>query len=284
MKLHFTKMHGAGNDFIVIDATTTPVNFSREQWRQLADRRFGIGADQILLVEASEDPSCDFRYRIFNSDGGEVEHCGNGSRAFVKFVTARGLTAKTSIRVETMSGIINPRLERDGSVTVDMNAPILEAGKVPFTANGLAGVAVGDDLAWPVALADGSTPLLSVVSMGNPHAVQVVDDVDSAPVASRGALVEHNAHFPNKVNAGFMQLMDRHHIKLRVWERAAGETLACGTGSCAAVVAGIRRGLLDSPVRVSARGGELSIAWAGPGQSVYMTGPAVAVFEGEIEV
>lgn len=284
MKLQFTKMHGAGNDFIVIDATTTPVDFSREQWQKLADRRFGIGADQMLIVEKSDDPSCDFRYRIFNNDGGEVEHCGNGARAFVKFVTAKGLTDKASIRVKTMNGIIAPRLEQDGSVTVDMNAPILDLPAVPFDTAGLRGVAEGSDTVWPLALADGSAPALSVMSMGNPHAVQVVPDVEAAPVASRGALIEHDVHFPNKVNVGFMQVMDRHHIKLRVWERAAGETLACGTGACAAAVAGIRRGLLDSPVRVSARGGELSIAWAGPGQSVYMTGPAVAVFEGEIEV
>ncbi len=282
MKLQFTKMHGAGNDFIVVDATTTPINLSREQWQRLADRRFGIGADQILIVERSDDPSCDFRYRIFNNDGGEVEHCGNGARAFVKFVTAKGLTDQSSIRVKTMNGVIVPRLEADGSVTVDMAAPILELPKVPFDASGLTSVAIGDDLAWPLPLPDGSAPLLSVMSMGNPHAVQVVDDVDSAPVHTAGAWIEHDPHFPKKVNVGFMQIMNRHHIKIRVWERAAGETLACGTGACAAAVAGIRRGLLDSPVRVSARGGELSIAWAGVGHAVYMTGPAVAVFEGEI--
>ncbi len=277
-------MHGAGNDFIVVDATTTPITLSREQWQRLADRRFGIGADQILIVERSDDPSCDFRYRIFNNDGGEVEHCGNGARAFVKFVTNKGLTDKASIRVKTMNGMIVPRLEPDGSVTVDMAAPILDLAPVPFDPTGLTGVAIGDDTAWPLPLPDGSAPLLSVLSMGNPHAVQVVDDVDTAPVHTAGAWIEHDQHFPKKVNVGFMQVMNRHHIRLRVWERAAGETLACGTGACAAAVAGIRRGLLDSPVRVSARGGELSIAWAGPGHSVYMTGPAVAVFEGVIDL
>ncbi len=284
MKLQFTKMHGAGNDFIVIDATTTPVNFSREQWKALADRRFGIGADQILIVEKSDDPAVDFRYRIFNNDGGEVEHCGNGARAFVKFVTSKGLTKQTSIRVKTMNAVIVPKLEADGSVTVDMGAPRLETEQVPFLTKGLRSVVEGSDTVWPLPLQDDSAPKLSVLSMGNPHCVQVVDDVDAAPVHQAGAWIEHNPHFPQKVNVGFMQVMDRHHIKVRVWERAAGETLACGTGACAAAVAGILRGLLDSPVRVSARGGELSIAWAGLGQSVYMTGPAVAVFEGEIEV
>lgn len=287
MKLKFTKMHGAGNDFIVVDATTTPVTLDAAQWQRLADRRFGIGADQILLVEKPELAGCDFKYRIFNSDGGEVEQCGNGARAFVKFVTEKRLTGKTSLRVQTMKGIIAPRLEPDGGITVDMGAPVLEPAAVPFDSAGLAGWPEGDDVTWPLALKVGGaskTVFVSVVSMGNPHAVQVVDDVERAPVEETGPQIERHARFPARVNAGFMQVLDRHHVRLRVYERGAGETLACGTGACAAVVAGIRRGLLDSPVRVSARGGELSVAWAGPGEPVYLTGPAVTVFEGEVEV
>jgi diaminopimelate epimerase len=287
MKLRFTKMHGAGNDFVVIDAISQAIDFSTEQWRHLGDRRFGVGADQILVVERPTDPSCDFRYRIFNGDGSEVEQCGNGSRAFVRFVSEKGLTTKRSIRVQTMAGIIEPRLEDDGSVTVDMGAPKLEPALVPFDHAGLAGVSEGHDTLWPLEVRQGiveTTVLVSVVSMGNPHAVQVVDDADTAPVAELGPQVEHHPRFPKRVNAGFMQLVDRHHIKLRVYERGAGETLACGTGACAAVVAGIRRGLLDSPVRVSARGGELSIAWDGEGKPVYLSGPAVTVYEGEIEL
>ena len=286
MKLTFTKMHGAGNDFIVIDAISQQVDFTPAQWQRLADRRFGIGADQILVVEKAQGTGCDFRYRIFNNDGSEVEQCGNGARAFVKFVTDKGLTDQSSIRVETMKGIITPRLEADGSITVDMGAPVLDPAKVPFDAAGLGGWAEGQDTLWPLPLKyqGGKTVFVSVVSMGNPHAVQVVEDVELAPVLETGPLIEAHTRFPNKVNAGFMQVVDRGHIKLRVYERGAGETLACGTGACAAVVAGIRRGLLDSPVRVSARGGELSIAWAGDGQPVMLSGPAVTVFEGEIEV
>ncbi|MBQ5948836.1 diaminopimelate epimerase [Massilia sp. ST3] len=283
MKLKFTKMHGAGNDFIVVDAINQDVSLSTEQWRRLADRRFGIGADQILIVERPSEPGVDFRYRIFNNDGSEVEQCGNGSRAFVRFVVDKGLSRERSIRVQTMSGIINPRMEEDGSITVDMGAPRLEPSELPFDAAGLAGWAEGEDTLWPLPV-QGKTVFVSVVSMGNPHAVQVVDDVDSAPVAQTGPLIETHPRFPKRVNAGYMQVLDRHHIRLRVFERGAGETLACGTGACAAVVAGIRRGLLDSPVRVSARGGELSIAWAGPGQPVYLSGPAVTVFEGEVEI
>jgi diaminopimelate epimerase len=283
MKLKFTKMHGAGNDFIVVDAISQDVSLGAEQWRRLADRRFGIGADQILIVERPTEPGVDFRYRIFNNDGSEVEQCGNGSRAFVRFVVDKGLSKERSIRVQTMSGIINPRMEEDGSITVDMGAPRLEPAEVPFDAAGLGGWAEGEDTLWPLPVA-GKTVFVSVVSMGNPHAVQVVDEVDSAPVAQTGPLIESHARFPKRVNAGYMQVVDRHHIRLRVYERGAGETLACGTGACAAVVAGIRRGLLDSPVRVSARGGELSIAWAGPGQPVYLSGPAVTVFEGEVEL
>ena len=287
MKLNFTKMHGAGNDFIVIDAISQQIDFTPEQWQRLADRRFGIGADQILVVEAARLPGCDFRYRIYNNDGGEVEQCGNGARAFVKFVSEKGLSDKTAISVETMAGVIAPRLEPDGSITVDMGAPVLAPALVPFTADGLDGVQQGSDTTWPLdlALPDGAaTVLVSVVSMGNPHAVQVVDDVDAENLEASGPLIEHHRRFPRRVNAGYMQVLDRHHVKLRVYERGAGETLACGTGACAAAVAGIRRGLLDSPVRISARGGELSIAWQGEGQPVLMTGPAVTVFEGQIEL
>ena len=283
MKLKFTKMHGAGNDFIVVDAINQQVDLSIDQWRRLADRRFGIGADQILVVERPTDAGVDFRDRIFNNDGGEVEQCGNGSRAFVRFVVDKGLTQARSIRVQTMSGIINPRLEDDGSVTVDMGAPRLVPADVPFDENGLAGMVQGDDTLWPLPVGD-ETVFVSVVSMGNPHAVQVVDDVDAAPVEETGPLIERHVRFPKRVNAGYLQVIDRHHIRLRVFERGAGETLACGTGACAAVVAGIRRGLLDSPVRVSARGGELRIAWAGADQPVYLSGPAVSVFEGEVEL
>ena len=286
MKLKFTKMHGAGNDFIVIDAINQPIDvdgMQADQWQRLADRRFGIGADQILVVERPSEEGVDFRYRIFNNDGGEVEQCGNGSRAFVRFVVDQGLTRERSIRVQTMSGIISPRLEDDGSVTVDMGAPRLEPAEVPFDSAGLNGKPEGEDTLWPLPVG-GEAVQISVVSMGNPHAVQVVHNVDTAQVEQTGPLIEHHERFPKRVNAGYLQVVDRHHIRLRVYERGAGETLACGTGACAAVVAGIRRGLLDSPVRVSARGGELSIAWAGPGQPVYLSGPAVSVFEGEIEI
>jgi diaminopimelate epimerase len=283
MQLKFTKMHGAGNDFIVIDATQIAAEFTPQQWARLADRRFGIGADQILVVEQPTVAGADFRYRIYNNDGGEVEQCGNGARAFARFVRDRGLSSAESIRVQTMSGIIAPRLERDGSVTVDMGAPVLDPAAVPFDTAGLTGVVQGADVLWPLQIAAAEV-LFSVVSMGNPHAVQVVDDVDTAPVAATGSLIETHPRFPRRVNAGFMQIVHRQQIRLRVFERGAGETLACGTGACAAVVAGIRRGLLDSPVKVAARGGDLSIAWAGPGQPVYLSGPAVTVFEGEITV
>jgi diaminopimelate epimerase len=285
MKLKFTKMQGAGNDFVVIDAINQHIDVNTEQWQRLADRRFGVGADQILIVERPTVPGADFRYRIFNSDGGEVEQCGNGARAFARFVSDQGLSRERSIRVQTMSGIIAPRLEEDGSVTVDMGAPVLEPAAVPFDSQALNGVPEGSDTLWPLSLQhDGALVdvLVSVVSMGNPHAVQTVSEVDTAPVAELGPQIEHHPRFPKRVNAGFMQVVDRHHIKLRVFERGAGETLACGTGACAAAVAGIRRGLVDSPVRVSARGGELSIAWAGEGEPVYLSGPAVTVFEGEI--
>ena len=286
MKLKFTKMHGAGNDFVVIDAINQKIDvdaMTADGWQRLADRRFGIGADQILVVERPVDAGVDFRYRIFNNDGSEVEQCGNGSRAFVRFVVEKGLTRERSIRVQTMSGIINPRLEDDGNVTVDMGAPRLDPAEVPFDSAGLDGKPEGEDTLWPLPVG-GEATQISVVSMGNPHAVQVVHNVDTALVEQTGPLIEHHERFPKRVNAGYMQVVDRHHIRLRVHERGAGETLACGTGACAAVVAGIRRGLLDSPVRVSARGGELSIAWAGAGQPVYLSGPAVSVFEGEVEI
>ena len=283
MKLKFTKMHGAGNDFVVIDAINQQIDFTPAQWRHLADRRFGVGADQMLVVERPQSAGVDFRYRIYNSDGGEVEQCGNGARAFVRYVTEKGLTDKRAIRVETLSGVIEPRLEADGGITVDMGAPILEPARVPFDAAGLEGRPQGDDTLWPLDV-DGVTVWMSVVSMGNPHAVQVVEDSETAPVASQGPAIEQHARFAKRVNAGFMQVLDRHAIRLRVFERGAGETLACGTGACAAVVAGIRRGLLDTPVKVATRGGDLSIAWAGGTAPVLLTGPAVTVFDGEIEL
>ena len=288
MKLKFTKMHGAGNDFIVIDAINQTIELTPAQWHFLADRRFGIGADQILVVEKPVSTRTDFRYRIFNADGGEVEQCGNGARAFVKFVTEKGLTDKRHIKVETKSGIIELQLEDDGNVTVDMGAPILDPAKVPFDTTGLRGKAESRDTLWPLYLEpagrEGKTTMISVVSMGNPHAVQIVPEVDAAPVAIDGPLIEQHRRFPARVNAGFMQIVDRHAIRLRVYERGAGETLACGTGACAAVVAGIRRDLLDSPVRVEARGGVLNISWDGDGLPVMMSGPAISVFDGEINL
>lgn len=283
MKLKFTKMHGAGNDFVVIDAISQQIDFTPAQWKRLADRRFGIGADQMLVVEKSQSANVDFRYRIYNADGGEVEQCGNGARAFVRFVTDQGLTDKESIKVETMSGVIEPRLEADGRITVNMGAPIVQPAQVPFDAAGLQGKTKADDTLWPLEV-NGKTTWISPVSMGNPHAVQVVEDAETAPVLADGPLIEHHPRFPKRVNAGFMQVVNRHQIALRVYERGAGETLACGTGACAAVVAGIRRGLLDSPVTVRMHGGELSIAWAGGESPVLLTGPAVKVFEGEIDI
>ncbi len=283
MKLKFTKMHGAGNDFVVIDAINQHIDFTPAQWKALGDRRFGIGADQMLVVEKSETDGVDFRYRIYNADGGEVEQCGNGSRAFVKFVIDNGLTTKHAIKVETMCGIIEPVLETDGSITVDMGLAILIPDQVPFDSSQLSSEIQGTDTLWPLEI-NGKRALFSVVSMGNPHAVQVVDDVDTAPVLIDGPVIEHHPRFPKRVNAGFMQIVNRHQIKLRVFERGAGETLACGTGACAAVVAGIRRGLLDTPVKVDTRGGQLSIAWEGNGSTVKLSGPAVTVFEGEIDM
>jgi diaminopimelate epimerase len=282
VKLPFVKMQGLGNDFVVLDGVRQTISLSPEQLRFLADRHFGVGCDQILLVEPASQPDVDFRYRIFNADGGEVEQCGNGARCFVRFVHDQGLTAKQEIRVETQKGIIAPRLAANGLVCVDMGAPRLKAGEIPFDA-----AAAGADstaVIHPLTLADGTGVEVSVVSMGNPHAVLVVPDVDTAPVASWGAELETHPRFPARVNVGFLQVVDRQSVRLRVFERGAGETLACGTGACAAVVAGIRRGLLDSPVRVETRGGALSIAWAGPDSPVLMTGPAVSVFSGEIEL
>lgn len=276
MRIKFSKMQGLGNDFVVLDGVRQSLVLSPEQLRHLGDRHFGIGCDQILLVERSGRPDVDFRYRIFNSDGGEVEQCGNGARCFVRFVHEQGLTNKREIRVETMKGVIAPRLESDGSVTVDMGAPEFSPAKIPFVSD-------SSELVQALEI-DGSIVEITAVSMGNPHAVQVVDDVDLAPVAVQGPLIESHPRFPQRVNAGFMQITGPHSIRLRVFERGAGETLACGTGACAAVAAGIARGLLDSPVRVTTRGGELTIAWAGLGRPVLMTGPAVTVFHGEIEL
>ncbi len=283
MTLKFTKMHGAGNDFIVIDAINQSVNLTSDLCKQLADRRFGIGADQILLVEKSHTKDVDFRYRIFNSDGSEVEQCGNGARAFVKFVVDKGLTDQRQIKVETMAGTIAPKLEEDGRITVDMGAPIFTPNLIPFDAQGLQSRQQHAAALWPLKIGDTNVELC-VVSMGNPHAVQIVPDVETADVLQSGPLIENHVRFPKRVNAGFMQIVDRHHIHFRVYERGAGETLSCGTGACAAAVSGIQRGVLDSPVKVTTHGGILSIAWAGDQQSVMMTGPAMNVFEGSIEI
>lgn len=276
MKLRFTKMHGLGNDFVVIDATRAPVELTPARVRAIADRHFGVGCDQLLVVEPASQPGVDFRYRIFNADGGEVEQCGNGARCFVRFVHDKGLSDKREIRVETRSGIIAPCLREDGLVTVDMGVPELAPARIPFLSD-------SDAVVQPLPVGE-VTVAITAVSMGNPHAVQVVADVDAAPVAEQGALIERHERFPARVNAGFMQVLEPHRVRLRVFERGAGETLACGTGACAAVVAGLLRGLLESPVRVETRGGELEIAWAGLDTPVLMTGPAVSVFEGEMEL
>ncbi len=276
MKLRFTKMQGVGNDFVVLDAVNQPVRLDAGTARRLADRHFGVGCDQILVIEKARTPGTDFYYRIFNADGAEVQHCGNGARCFLRYVRDKGLTTKSQIRVETLSGVIVPKLESDGEVTVDMGAPEFEPEKIPF---------VADQRALTYWIEVNGEPLeISALSMGNPHAVQVVEDVEAAPVLTQGPLIERHARFPERVNAGYMEVADRHHIRLRVYERGAGETLACGTGACAAVVAGITRGYLDSPVRVSTRGGALHVAWEGGRQPVLMTGPAETVFEGEIEI
>lgn len=276
MKLKFTKMQGAGNDFVVLDGINQHIDLDPVQLRHLADRHFGIGCDQILLVQPSRLADCDFRYRIFNADGGEVQQCGNGARCFARFVHDQGLTAKREIRVETAAGIILPRLEDDGRVTVDMGPPRFEPDEIPFLAEAGART-YGLDVA-------GRELEISVLSMGNPHAVLIVDDTESAPVAELGPLIEHHVRFPQRVNVGFMQIVDRDRVLLRVFERGSGETLACGTGACAAVVAGITRGLLHARVQVTTHGGNLSISWAGAGSNVFLTGPADTVFQGEIEL
>ncbi len=274
MRLKFTKMHGLGNDFVVLDAMSAPPDLAPQTLRLIADRHFGIGCDQILVVEPARTPDTDFYYRIFNADGGEVEQCGNGARCFVRYVHEHGLTRKTAIRVGTLGGIIEPRLESDGQVTVNMGVPEFAPARIPF-------VAPAQALEYDLEV-NKKTLKINSLSMGNPHAVQVVADVDQAPVATEGPLIETHPRFPQRVNAGYMQVVDRTHIRLRVHERGAGETLACGTGACAAVVAGISRDLLDTRVTVSTRGGALVISWAGAGQPVLMTGPAVTVFEGEM--
>ena len=315
MKLRFSKMHGAGNDFVVLDGVRQRVDLGVDQIRWIARRQTGVGCDQLLIVESARIEGADFRYRIFNADGGEVEQCGNGARCFVRFVREQGLTDKREIRVETLAGLIDLRLEDDGGVSANMGPPVFDPETIPFRS-------ISRALVEAIEVAGVLVPI-TAVSMGNPHAVQVVPDVGAAPVATQGPLIENHTSFPSRVNAGYMQIVDRHNIKLRVWERGAGETLACGTGACAAVVVGIRRGLLDSPVRVSARGGELTIRWDGfennrdgfdnnrdgfennrdgIGNSlggsekplndsenvlhcdVWMTGPAVTVFEGELDL
>ena len=264
MKLAFAKMHGAGNDFVVLDCTSHAFALTPAQIRFIADRHLGVGFDQLLVVERPRSPGADFRYRIFNADGGEVEQCGNGARCFVKFVHAKGLTQKREIMVETLGGVIRPRLEEDGEVTVDMGRPVLQgAEKLEI---------------------DGATVELALVSMGNPHAVQLVADVQSAPVTTQGPRLERHPRFPQGVNAGYLQVLDAHHVKLRVWERGAGETLSCGTGACAAAVAGLSKKLLESPVSVQTRGGTLTIHWAGGDNAVSMKGPAAMVFEGTVEL
>jgi diaminopimelate epimerase len=276
MKRRFTKMQGLGNDFVVFDCTRDKLELSAQQAKAIADRHFGVGCDQILLVEAPVKAGTDFRYRIFNADGSEVEQCGNGARCFVRFVHDKGLTAKREIRVDTLGGVIVPKLEADGEVSVDMGVPDFAPARVPF---------ISDSAELVQSLeVEGKTREISVVSMGNPHAVQVVDNIAVAPLATEGPLIEHHPRFPQRVNAGYMQVLDRHRVSLRVFERGAGETLACGTGACAAVAVGIRRGLVESPVRVVTRGGELTIEWQGPGTPVRMKGAAVSVFEGEIEI
>lgn len=275
MKLPFTKMQGLGNDFVVLDGVRQPLNLSSADYQRLADRHFGIGCDQILLVEPAQNPAADFRYRIFNADGSEVEQCGNGARCFVRFVHDQGLTDQTEIAVETAKGLIYPRLQADGQVQVNMGPPRFEPTDIPF-------VAVAAAISHTLDVGEQAYSF-SVLSMGNPHAVLVVQDLDTAPVATLGSLVENHPRFPARVNVGFMQVLAPDHIRLRVFERGAGETLACGTGACAAVVAGIRRGLLGPQVRVQTRGGELHIAWAGQNEPVWMTGPAVTVFHGQLD-
>jgi diaminopimelate epimerase len=275
MKLRFTKMHGLGNDFVVLDGTSAAIALTADQLRFIADRHFGVGCDQILQVERARDDDTDFYYRIFNADGCEVEQCGNGARCFVQYVRERGLTTKSEIRVGTLSGVIVPKLEADGQVTVDMGRPQFEPRHIPFIANARA-------LTYHLDVA-GRLVEISALSMGNPHAVQIVPDVQAAPIEYEGPQIEAHSRFPRRVNVGYMQVIDRHRIRVRVYERGAGETLACGTGACAAVVAGATRDVVDPDgVTVETRGGNLMISWAGEDRPVMMTGAAVTVFEGEI--
>lgn len=276
MQLRFTKMHGIGNDFVVINAISQQVNLTAQQIQRIADRHFGVGCDQLLLVEASQLPNVDFRYRIFNADGGEVEQCGNGARCFVRYVHDHGLTTKQEVLVETAKGLITLSLVHNGQVKVNMGAPRFAPQEVPFLVESQA-------LSYPLLVAE-NTLQISALSMGNPHAVQVVENTETAPVQTLGPLIESHAQFPQRVNAGFMQVINRAHIKLRVYERGSGETLACGSGACAAVVAGIRLGLLDRTVLVEMRGGKLTISWQGEGEPVWMTGPAETVFEGSLQL
>jgi diaminopimelate epimerase len=283
MQVHFTKMQGAGNDFVVLDETRQRLGLTSVQYQRLADRHLGVGADQILCVRPAPAPEVDFEYVIHNADGQEVEHCGNGARCFFQYVREQGLSAQDVIRVRTMNRVLTLQRHGDGRVMVDMGLPEFALSRVPFDAGGLTPERVCAGEKWPLHLADGAIAWVAVVSMGNPHAVQLVDDVGSAPVALQGPLIERHARFPQRVNAGFMQIIHRGHIRLRVYERGAGETLACGTGACAAVVSGIRLGLLDGRVDVDATGGRLTVEWDGAG-AVRMTGPAVTVFSGDIEL
>nr|WP_315473929.1 diaminopimelate epimerase [uncultured Rhodoferax sp.] len=287
MRIPFTKMQGAGNDFVVLDETRGRLGLTEAHYRFLGDRHFGVGADQILTVRPSPAEGIDFEYVIHNADGNEVEQCGNGSRCFARFVHDKGLTTKDRIRVQTMKGVIEPRLNADGRVTVDMGAPVFTPADIPFDAGGLTLQPMGAWGNWPLALVDTAraAPLLAAtVSMGNPHAVTLVDNVDTAPVATLGPAVQASPRFPQGVNVGFLQVVDRSHVRLRVYERGVGETLACGTGACAAVVSGIRLGLLDASVEVQTHGGVLTIEWAGGDASVFMAGPATTVFHGEIDL
>lgn len=286
MQIRFTKMQGAGNDFVVLDETQSRLGLTPAHYRLLADRHFGVGADQILTVRPAPGPGIDFEYVIHNADGGEVEQCGNGARCFARYVHDQGLTDKTTLCVQTKAGLITPQLRPDGRVTVNMGCPVLDPERVPFDARRLQPQAQGQGQRWPLVLdSHGLQVAVTVVSMGNPHAVQLVPDVDVAPVAHTGPLIEQHPRFPQRVNAGYMQIVARNHVRLRVYERGAGETLACGTGACAAVVAGIQLGLLDTPVDVDTRGGRLSIAWSGQvADAVFMTGPATTVFQGQIEL
>lgn len=287
MHIRFTKMQGAGNDFVVLDETRAPLGLNKAQYRWLADRHFGVGADQILTVRPSPGPGLDFEYVIHNADGGEVEHCGNGARCFVRYVRDKGLTDRNPVRVKVQQGELSLRLNEDGRVTVDMGPPVFELDRIPFNSQDLDPQTRGGWEQWPLTLSTDRQVLVSVLSMGNPHAVMLVDDVDTAPVLDWGPQIETHPRFPARVNAGFLQAVDRSHVRLRVFERGTGETLACGTGACAAVVAGIRLGLLDSEVDVQTHGGVLTIVWrddATHAAPVLMTGPATTVFEGEIDV